>query len=167
MVLVLRVVTILVLACLPVRAEEMEFDVDIDTALVCDTQQQVERFVALFEGDVGAALRAVNGEQESPTACDIATIAYVPSDDVTTTKGPCGHFRVVKILLVGVLTEDHGFLFTVPSPYFTMQPVGTDGNVSQLRSSHRDRLPTRASIVTSTAECRVFDWNQREHAAGR
>ena len=60
MVLVLRVVTILVLACLPVRAEEMEFDVDIDTALVCDTQQQVERFVALFEGDVGAALRAVN-----------------------------------------------------------------------------------------------------------
>ena len=121
----------------------MEFDVDIDTTLACDTQQQVERFVALFEGDVGAALRAVN------------------------TKGPCGHFRVVKILLVGVLTEDHGFLFTVPSPYFTMQPVGTGGNVSQLRSRHQDRLPKRASIVTSTAECRVFDQNQREHAAGR
>ena len=38
----------------------MEFDVDIDTTHACDTQQQVERFVALFEGDVGAALRAVN-----------------------------------------------------------------------------------------------------------
>ena len=125
MILVLRVLIVLMLACLPVRAEEeMEFDIDIDTKLVCDTQKQVERFVALFAGDVGAALHAVNSEQESPTACDITTIAYVPGDDVATAKGPCGHFRVVKILLIGVLTEDEGFLFTVPAPYFTMLPAG-------------------------------------------
>ena len=151
MILVLRVLIVLMLACLPVRAEEeMEFDIDIDTRLVCDTQRQVERFVALFAGDVGAALHAVNSEQESPTACDITTIAYVPGDDVATAKGPCGHFRVVKILLIGVLTEDEGFLFTVPAPYFTMLPAGQ--NISRLRG-RLDELPKHASAVPSATEC--------------
>jgi hypothetical protein len=151
MILVLRVLIVLMLACLPVRAEEeMEFDIDIDTRLVCDTQKQVERFVALFAGDVGAALHAVNSEQESPTACDITTIAYVPGDDVATAKGPCGHFRVVKILLIGVLTEDEGFLFTVPEPYFTMLPAGQ--NISRLRG-RLDELPKHASAVPSATEC--------------
>ena len=151
MILVLRVLIVLMLACLPVRAEEeMEFDIDIDTKLVCDTQKQVERFVALFAGDVGAALHAVNSEQESPTACDITTIAYVPGDDVATAKGPCGHFRVVKILLIGVLTEDEGFLFTVPAPYFTMLPAGQ--NISRLRG-RLDELPKHASAVPSATEC--------------
>ena len=151
MILVLRVLIVLMLACLPVRAEEeMEFDIDIDTRLVCDTQKQVERFVALFAGDVGAALHAVNSEQESPTACDITTIAYVPGDDVATAKGPCGHFRVVKILLIGVLTEDEGFLFTVPAPYFTMLPAGQ--NISRLRG-RLDELPKHASAVPSATEC--------------
>ena len=151
MILVLRVLIVLMLACLPVRAEEeMEFDIDIDTKLVCDTQKQVERFVSLFAGDVGAALHAVNSEQESPTACDITTIAYVPGDDVATAKGPCGHFRVVKILLIGVLTEDEGFLFTVPAPYFTMLPAGA--NISRLRG-RLDELPKHASAVPSATEC--------------
>jgi hypothetical protein len=151
MILVLRVLIVFMLACLPVRAdEEMEFDIDIDTRLVCDTQKQVERFVALFAGDVGAALHAVNSEQESPTACDITTIAYVPGDDVATAKGPCGHFRVVKILLIGVLTEDEGFLFTIPAPYFTMLPAGQ--NISRLRG-RLDELPKHASAVPSATEC--------------
>ncbi len=108
----MRVLITLMLACLPVRAEEeMEFDVDIDTKLVCDTQKQVERFVALFTGDVGAALHAVNSEQENPTACDVASIAYVPGDEVSNAKGPCGHFRVVRILLIGVLNRGQRFSF--------------------------------------------------------
>jgi len=125
----------------------MEFDVDIDTKLICDTQKQVERFVALFTGDVGAALHAVNSEQDNPTACDVASIAYVPGDEVSSAKGPCGHFRVVRILLIGVLTEDNGFLYTVPAPYFSMQPAGN--NVS--------RLPGRlnANLVLSASECTV------------
>ena len=57
-----RVLIVLMLACLPVRAEEeMEFDVDIDTRFVCDTQTQVGRFVTLYTGDVVAALPARNG----------------------------------------------------------------------------------------------------------
>jgi hypothetical protein len=139
---VISVCLALVLAWLPVQAEEeMEFDVDIDRRLVCDTQKQVERFVALFTGDVGTALHAVNSEQDNPTACDIATIAYVPGDEMSDAKGPCGHFRVVRVLLIGVFTEDHGFLFTVPSPYFSMQPA------------EKTRLNT--SVALPAAECTV------------
>ena len=158
MILVLRVLIALMLACLPVRAEEeMEFDVDIDTRLVCDTQKQVERFVTLFTGDVGAALHAVNSEQENPTACDVATIAYVPGDEVSSAKGPCGHFRVVRLLLIGVITEDDGFLFTVPAPYFSMQPA--DKNIS--------RLPGRlnASLCRRQRNARS-NRSHRQHRAG-
>jgi hypothetical protein len=123
---VISVCLALVLAWLPVQAEEeMEFDVDI----------------ALFTGDVGTALHAVNSEQDNPTACDIATIAYVPGDEMSDAKGPCGHFRVVRVLLIGVFTEDHGFLFTVPSPYFSMQPA------------EKTRLNT--SVALPAAECTV------------
>jgi hypothetical protein len=140
-----------VLACPPARAEEeFELDIDMSRTLICDTQMQTERFVALFAGDVGATLHAVNSEQDNPTACDIATIAYFPSDDVATAKGPCGHFRVVKILLIGVLTEEEGFLFTVPAPYFTMLPAGE--NISRLRG-RLDELPKHASAVPSATEC--------------
>ena len=159
MILVTRVLIALMLACLPVRAEEeMEFDIDMDTRLVCDTQKQVERFVALFTGDVGAALHAVNSEQENPTACDVASIAYVPGDEMADAKGPCGHFRVVRILLIGVLTEDHGFLFTVPAPYFTMQPA----------SKSISRLPGRlnANLALGTAECTV-DQQPSERTPGQ
>jgi hypothetical protein len=151
MTFVLRAAIAFMLACLPVRAEEMEFDVDIDTVLVCDTQKQVERFIGLFAGDVETALRSVNAEQEDPTACDIATIAYVPSDEVATVRGPCGNFRVVKILLVGVFTEDAGFLFTVPTHYFTMLPASE--NMSRLHGRNDDQLPKRVSIMLSAAEC--------------
>jgi hypothetical protein len=146
--LLISICLALVLAWSPVRAEEeMEFDVDIDRRLVCDTQKQVERFVALFAGDVGTALHAVNREQDNPTACDVATIAYIPGEEMSDAKGPCGHFRVVRILLIGVFTEDHGFLFTVPSPYFSMQPAGK--NIS--------RLPGRlnANLALAAADCTV------------
>jgi len=141
-----RVLIALMLACLPVRAEEaMEFDFDIDQRLVCDTQEQVQRFVALFTGDVGAALHAVNSEQGSPTACDVATIAYVPGDETVDAKGPCGDFRVVRMLLIGVLTDEHAFVFTVPTPVFSMQPAGTANS----------RLPGgfNANLGSSVVKC--------------
>jgi len=56
----------------------------------------------------------------------------------------------VKILLIGVLTEDEGFLFTVPATYFTMLPAGA--NISRLLG-RLDELPKHASAVPSATEC--------------
>ena len=152
--LYLSIAMAIVLACLFAGAGGRGIGVRhryVDT-LICDTQKQVERFVALFAGDVGAALHAVNSEQDNPTACDIATIAYVPGNEVATAKGPCGHFRVVKILLIGVLTEDEGFLFTVPAPYFTLLPAGE--HISRLRG-RLDELPKHASAVPLQQNARL------------
>jgi hypothetical protein len=49
----------------PVRAQQVE--VEIGESLVCDTQQQVERFAALFDGDAERAASAVNEEVKDPT----------------------------------------------------------------------------------------------------
>jgi hypothetical protein len=94
------------LAALPAKAEQADaVKVQVGNALVCDTQQQVERFVALFDGNVDTALTAVNNEQAEPNACDIATIAYVLGPEVSKASSTSGTFRIVRVLVVGALTE--------------------------------------------------------------
>lgn len=47
---------------------------------------------------------------------------YIPGEVVSKLKGPCGEFRVVEILVLGVLTED-GFQFRDdPVSYFAVFP---------------------------------------------
>src|SRR5262245_59109572 len=72
------VAAVLGAAALPARAHEVE----TGTVMVCDTQKQVERFVALFEGDAQAAISAVNAEEQDPTACAVLEVAYVSGPQV-------------------------------------------------------------------------------------
>jgi hypothetical protein len=114
------------LACAPALAEEQKDDgirIQVASALVCDTQQQVERFVTVFDGNAENALDAVNKEtvneeQASRQACDIATIAYVMGPEVATTRTSAGTFRIVRVLVVGVLTEN-GLAASVPTPFYS------------------------------------------------
>ena len=46
----------------PVRADDQAVDYEVGKALICDTQAQAERFVALFHGDAPAAIGFVNAE---------------------------------------------------------------------------------------------------------
>lgn len=61
-------------------------DVQVGTSLLCDTQQQAERFAALYDGDAAMAIRIVNAEEHSPTACGLVTMAYVPGPPVSTAR---------------------------------------------------------------------------------
>jgi hypothetical protein len=114
------------LACLPAQAQapsdKENVKVQIGSALVCDTQQQVERFVALYDGDVQTTLTAVNGEQTKPHACDVATIAYVMGPEVATARSSGGTFRVVRVLVLGVLTEK-GMQASAPTPFYSATRV--------------------------------------------
>jgi hypothetical protein len=123
----------LLLACLPAQAnapnDKEPIRVQVGSALVCDTQQQVERFVALYDGNVQTALTAVNseqtsanGEQTSAQACDVATIAYVMGPEVSTARSTSGTFRVVRVLVLGVLTEQ-GLQAAVPKPFYSAAQV--------------------------------------------
>jgi hypothetical protein len=100
-------------------------EVEIATNLICDTQQQVERFVAVFDGNAEAAISAVNKEANTPHACVIATAAYMKGEELTTaTAGNgAGTFTVMKITIVGVLTLE-GFQVVQPAEFFSLAPVG-------------------------------------------
>jgi hypothetical protein len=106
------------LLCFPARAQKIE----VDTGIFCDTQKQVERFVALLDGNAEKALKAVNAEENDPTACVGATIAFIRGPEITTARTKYGTFHIVRVLVVGILTEA-GFRTTVPTAFFSFERV--------------------------------------------
>jgi hypothetical protein len=102
------------LACYPAQAREYEHG----TALLCDSQQQVERYVALFKGEEQATIEAVNTEEKDPNACGLASVAFVRGPDLGTARNKDNAFQIVRILVIGVDTPQ-GIRPVRPTPYFT------------------------------------------------
>ena len=107
---------------LPIADLPAAHDVQVGTALVCDTQEQVERFVAVYAGDAATAVRTVNAEEHDPSACGMASVAYVVSPPLATARSKDATFQIVKILVLGVTTED-GFRPVKPAPFFSALEV--------------------------------------------
>ncbi len=97
-------------------------DYEVGTSLVCDTQAQVERFVALFAGDAQAAIRVVNAEEQNPSACMIMNVAYVRGGQIGTARHGGNAFAIVRILVVGVETGA-GIRPVRPAVYFSLFDV--------------------------------------------
>jgi hypothetical protein len=108
---------VLVASLLCARAQASDYEVG--TSLVCDTQAQVERFVALFTGDAQAALRVVNSEEQNPSACLILNVAYMRSAPIRTARHGDSAFEIIRILVIGVET-DNGILPVRPAVYFSL-----------------------------------------------
>lgn len=102
------------LICSPARAQEYEHA----TALLCDSQEQVERYVALFKGDEKPAIEAVNAEQHDPNACGLASVAFVRGPGLGTARNKESAFQIVRVLVVGIETPD-GLRPVRPSAYFS------------------------------------------------
>jgi hypothetical protein len=113
--LVLPFVLLPSLHCAPVQASDYE----VGTSLVCDTQAQVERFVALFTGDAQAALRVVNSEEQNPSACLIMNVTYMRGTQTGMARHGDSAFEIVRILVIGVET-DNGMLPVRPAVYFSL-----------------------------------------------
>lgn len=79
---------ILVLSCLPLHAQEQASSprrwLEFGRGVVCDTPEQVERFVGLREGgmDVIDALQTIDSESRGSTACDVALVAFTDSKPI-------------------------------------------------------------------------------------
>jgi hypothetical protein len=79
---------ILVLSCLPLHAQEQANSprrwLEVGQGIVCDTPEQVDRFVGLRgDGkDVIDALQTINNKSHSATACDVALVAFTDSKPV-------------------------------------------------------------------------------------
>ena len=97
-------------------------DVQVGTALVCDTEQQVERFIAFYDGDAETAVEAVNAEVRNPTACALAEIAYVPGPPLATTRKRVATFQILQVLVLGIVTPN-GVRAVEPAHFFSVVQV--------------------------------------------
>lgn len=96
-----RIALVLLAFAVPAQAQEVE----LGTHLVCDTQEQAERFAAVFNGSVEAAANAVNAEVNDPTACAPVTAAYLRGTRIATARSNGMTCEVVRILVIGVKTQ--------------------------------------------------------------
>ena len=99
----------------PARAGEVE----ISTGVICNTRQQMERFVALNDADPQSAVRAVNAEVRDPAACAVASLAFMRGGNAVTVRRKDATFQIVPILVVGIVTSD-GIRAIVPAVYFSL-----------------------------------------------
>jgi hypothetical protein len=99
----------------PTRADEVE----TSTGVICNTQKQMERFVVLNDADPRTAIRAVNAEEHDPTACAVASLAFVRGSNSVTVRKRDTTFQIVPILVVGVVTPD-GVRGIIPAVYFSL-----------------------------------------------
>lgn len=122
-----RFVLLAALGCVSVCATALADDVppadyEADTNLACDTQEQAERFVALFAGDVQATIVAVNAEKQSPNACALMDVIYLRGARVGMARHGDNAFEVVRTLVVGIETPA-GILPVRPAVYFSLFAV--------------------------------------------
>jgi hypothetical protein len=113
-----RIAVILLALSAPAQAQEAE----LGTHLVCDTREQAERFVAVFNGNVEAAANAVNAEVNDPTACAAVAAAYYRGKRIATAKCNGMTYEVVRVLVVGVKTQG-GVQAVVPQVLFAIVKV--------------------------------------------
>jgi hypothetical protein len=94
-------------------------DYEVGTSLVCDTQSEAERFVALYSGHAQATIDAVNTEESNPAACALVNIAYLRGSQMGIARNGDKVFEIVRILVVAI--DSAGGLRPVkPSAYFSL-----------------------------------------------
>jgi hypothetical protein len=94
-------------------------DIETGTGVICDTREQAQRVATLLDEDAQVAIRTVNAEQHDPTACAVATVAYVRGAKAGTARSKAGTFEIVEVLVVGVETR-RGLQGANPAVYFTL-----------------------------------------------
>ena len=116
--LTLILMPLMLLLDLPARAQEIE----VGTHLICDTQEQVERFVTLYDGDARSTVNSINAAEHDPTACAVSTMAYVRGRQLARARNKDTTFQIVPILVLGVVTEE-GVESVTPAPFFSVFEV--------------------------------------------
>lgn len=93
-------------------------EIEITNGLICDTQKQVEQFIALYDGDAKSTAELVNAAEHNPTACVVSGMAYVRGRELATARSKDTTFQIVPILVVGVVTEE-GVQPVAPTRFFS------------------------------------------------
>jgi hypothetical protein len=110
-----------VLLCASAHAQNNQASqaVEVVTGPVCETQEDVQRYIARYDGDAQATVEALNAEVDNPHACGIATVAYLRGPQIGNGWGHDTAFEIVRILVVGVDTKE-GIRTVRPAAFFTV-----------------------------------------------
>jgi hypothetical protein len=95
-------------------------EVELGTSLICNTEKQVERFIALYDGDAQAAINAVNSEVHDPTACGFVNTAYVRGRQLATARNKDITFGVVELLVLGIVDEEGSVESVNPAVFYSL-----------------------------------------------
>src|SRR5262245_54849015 len=109
---------LLMCAALLICAPAQAYDIQFGWVLICDTQEQVERFVQVFEADQELAINTVNIEKHDPNACAVVDAAYVLGPMLGVVRNQSRAFEITGIAVIGVTTPN-GYRPAKPSLYFT------------------------------------------------
>jgi hypothetical protein len=95
-------------------------EVELGPSLICDTEKQVERFIALYDGDAQAAINAVNSEVHDPTACGLVNTAHVRGRQLATARNKDITFGIVQILVLGIVDEEGSVESVTPAVFYSL-----------------------------------------------
>ena len=111
--LLTRVVIWGVLFCFPVAASaneqngtDTERPVELGVGLICNSEAQVERYLALNVDDEAPdkAIEVVNAEANDPNACALASIAFVRGGAGKSVPAPGGHMKITPVMILAAQT---------------------------------------------------------------
>jgi hypothetical protein len=118
----LLVLPLLLMLSVPALAQEVE----VTNGLICDTQEQVQQYVALYDGDAQSTAEKVNVAERNPTACIFSGMAYVRGRNLARARTRDTTFQIVPILVLGVVTEK-GIETVTPALYYSAVEVDEIG----------------------------------------
>ncbi|HET7681485.1 MAG TPA: hypothetical protein VFK79_15280 [Xanthobacteraceae bacterium] len=112
-----------ILASSAAQARNSGFNVEMGETVICDTREQAERLVLLSQGrDPNSAVDAVNEAAKDPAACVVAVTAHFQGDEVAEISSNTFYYRLVRILVVAVAT-DQGIQTIVPSLFYSIRKL--------------------------------------------
>jgi hypothetical protein len=104
-----RVVMWGLLFCFPVGANALEPNknsIEIGVGLICNSEQQVQRYLALHVQNQApdTAIQLVNTEAQDPNACSIAAVAFIRGREGAAVPAPGGQMKITEIRILAAQT---------------------------------------------------------------
>jgi hypothetical protein len=81
--------------------------IEVGTSLVCDTAAQVERMIAIYDGDIQSAAEQVDAEEHDPPACVMSAVDYIRGPALRAARKGNVSFQIVPILINARARWDH------------------------------------------------------------
>jgi hypothetical protein len=111
----------------PALSSDLSLDrnkVHIGSGVICDTQEEVQRFVNLMASkDAGGALQTVNRERENPLACGMATVAFRTSKEYGEVRNGKGSYKILEIEVIAGTANGSWHMIVPKRTQFTAIPL--------------------------------------------